>query len=55
MNEKILQVIALIGVGCSLVIYAHAQFATKEVTQIIREDIQYIKQRVDSINSKLGD
>lgn len=54
MNEKILQVIGLITVGATLVVYAHANFVTKEVSQIIRDDIYYIKQRVDSIHNKLG-
>ena len=55
MNEKILQIIGLIAVGASLVAYAQATFTTKEMSQIIRDDIYYIKQRVDSIHEKLGE
>lgn len=54
-NERVLYIIGLIGVGATLVMYAHATFVTKEVSEIIREDVQYIKTRVDSIHNKLGD
>lgn len=38
-----------LALGTSLLIYAHSTFATKETIEVIREDVQYIREGIDSL------
>lgn len=41
------------GLGASLVIYAHSTFTTKEVAQIVKDDVKEIRQDVREIKLHL--
>lgn len=43
----------LIGLGASLVVFAHANFATKERVNTLHEDVREIRQDVKFIKAKL--
>lgn len=57
-SEQLKQIIYWIGLGCSLIVYAHANFSTKsevvEIKQKInaqanKEDIARVEAKVDSL------
>lgn len=46
MNEIIKYTISMIALGAALVAYAHSTFTTKELTNLIYEDVKYIKENM---------
>ena len=38
-----------LALGTSLLIYVHSTFATKETSEVIREDVKYIRDSLDAV------
>ena len=53
MKEQIKYAIYLICLGASLVVYAHATFATKDRVKTLHEDVREIRQDVKFIRERL--
>lgn len=53
MRQEIRQILYFIGLGASLVIYAHATFSTKYEVRTIRDILKTIDNRVYDIHLKL--
>lgn len=54
MRKEIVFVLSLIGMGASLVVYAHSTFTTKETTKNIHDIVKTIDQRVYNIHKYHG-
>jgi hypothetical protein len=44
----------LIGLGASLIVYAHSTFTTKDVATDIKDDVKEIRQDVKTILRSIG-
>lgn len=55
MKNELKYAIYMIGLGASLVVYAHATFTTKDVATDIKDDVKEIRQDVREIKLYLLD